>query len=336
MNELEMIIKEKIRKTGPMCFAEYMELCLYHPLLGYYTGEKQKIGKTGDFYTAPHVSSLFGRTIARFAVSGATGGPIEFIEFGAGYGWLAKDITDYMEQNSYSYKYYIIEKSDYMRNEQQRILADKDIQWLDGSGDIQKNSYFILANEVLDAFPVPISEIKIDLSGDRFTERRYEPCNCVNSYLEKHSGFKKELIRTEVNCEATPWLDQISKKLDIGTILIIDYGYTNNQLSHYPDGTVNCFFEHSNTGNPYINVGRQDITSYVPFEPLMEAAQEMGFDSRIASQSAFLIEQGIIEEFEGASKSMDQVARFKLNMALKTLIMPNAMGEKFKCLVFER
>src|SRR4029077_3568743 len=58
---LREVIAEEIRAHGPIPFSHYMELCLYHPALGYYSRAQEKFGKAGDFYTASDVHAIYGR-----------------------------------------------------------------------------------------------------------------------------------------------------------------------------------------------------------------------------------------------------------------------------------
>lgn len=341
MNQLKNIIKDKIVESGPMCFADFMELALYHPEYGYYTSKSHKIGKAGDFFTAPHTTSLFGRTIGKAIQKYFGDKPVKIIEFGAGHGWLAKDITDYLEEQNILYEYFIIELSASMIERQKRLLAGKSkIKWLSDLHNVAKDDFFILANELLDAMPVhrviksgsDIDEIKVGLKDGTFRDIHTKPCPEVVSFIEQNPDFKNSVIEGEINTGSIKWLEDVIVKLTGGSILIIDYGYTNKELSHYPNGTVNCFFEHVSTGDPYINIGSQDITAYVNFDPLIKVAERRDYSRGILSQSAFLIENGIFDEQQKLMKTMDEINKFKLSMSIKTLIMPNAMGERFKCL----
>jgi len=58
--ELEQIIRDEIRRLGPISCERFIELALYHPLLGYYSQERLRIGRKGDFITNVSVGKIFG------------------------------------------------------------------------------------------------------------------------------------------------------------------------------------------------------------------------------------------------------------------------------------
>src|SRR5574341_612056 len=92
MNPLTSIIKSIIHDSGPMTFAKFMELALYHPEYGYYSSGKARIGKKGDYYTSPCVHPAFGEILGRFisrAYEAINAPDLKVIEMGAGKGYLA-------------------------------------------------------------------------------------------------------------------------------------------------------------------------------------------------------------------------------------------------------
>ncbi|HVI07072.1 MAG TPA: SAM-dependent methyltransferase, partial [Candidatus Binatia bacterium] len=102
MNQLRQTIEEEIRARGPIPFSRYMELCLYHPELGYYSRHAAQFGKAGDFYTSSDVHAVFGRLMARQfdEMWRSLGSPsrIDVVEFGLGRGLFAQDVLDWSEQ----------------------------------------------------------------------------------------------------------------------------------------------------------------------------------------------------------------------------------------------
>jgi SAM-dependent MidA family methyltransferase len=102
MNELGEIIREEIRARGPMTFARYMELALYHPALGYYAGGtegREPLGWSGDYFTSGDVSPLWGwamaRQLRRMWESLERPDPFVVVEPGGGRGLLARDVWRY-------------------------------------------------------------------------------------------------------------------------------------------------------------------------------------------------------------------------------------------------
>ena len=120
--ELSEIIIQKIKKEGPICFQDYMEICLYYRGLGYYTSNRTQLGKEGDFYTSACLTPVFGAMIGRqleemwhYLGEGA----FTIVEYGAGTGSLCHDILEYLQGNKKMYdelRYCIIEKSPMMRS----------------------------------------------------------------------------------------------------------------------------------------------------------------------------------------------------------------------------
>src|SRR4030066_2265060 len=104
MNILRQRIIEKIKKEGPITFETFMDMALYDPGLGYYASERTEIGKTGDFYTSPHLHSAFGAMIGKQIeeMGEIMQRPMDFniLEIGAGAGYMCKDILDYLVDRS--------------------------------------------------------------------------------------------------------------------------------------------------------------------------------------------------------------------------------------------
>src|SRR3990170_2046861 len=94
------LLLSEIRSRGPMTAAEFMELALYHPSLGYYSRAEQRSGRAGDFYTSVDVGPLFGEMIAAqlaemWDVLRSRGADaFDIVEAGAGNGRLARDVMD--------------------------------------------------------------------------------------------------------------------------------------------------------------------------------------------------------------------------------------------------
>ena len=101
--QLAALLHRQILQTGKICFAEFMAQALYHPQLGYYMAPRDRIGKTGDFFTSSSVNALFGRLVARQLVEMdriLSSGVFQIVEQGAGEGHLALDILDALAEES--------------------------------------------------------------------------------------------------------------------------------------------------------------------------------------------------------------------------------------------
>jgi len=155
------LIRERIAAAGGwLDFAAFMDLALYAPGLGYYSAGSAKIGAAGDFITAPEVSPLFGRCLARqcrqvLAQLGGGG----LLEFGAGTGALAAQVLLALDALGALPEHYdILEVSADLRERQQQRLAalpphlSRRVRWLSVLPQVPLTGV-VIANEVLDALP---------------------------------------------------------------------------------------------------------------------------------------------------------------------------------------
>src|ERR1043166_4590652 len=131
---LSEIIKKRIKEEGPISFRDFMEMSLYYPGEGYYTSPFDKIGVSGDYYTSPVLSSVFGEMISKQIEEmwhRLEGKEFTIVEYGAGTGALCRDILNQLKNNEPLYSslhYYIIEKSEALRQKQMALLTEK-VSW---------------------------------------------------------------------------------------------------------------------------------------------------------------------------------------------------------------
>lgn len=344
-------IKQSIQAAGgKISFADYMNLCLYTPGLGYYSAGSHKIGSGGDFTTAPEVSPLFSRCLAHHIKDVLIQLPHgDILEFGAGNGKMAIDILLELQQlNSLPKHYFIIEASADLRQKQQQTiqtvipqLVDR-IQWLD-----QLPSEFngvIVANEVCDAMPVHVLHFADNAVKERYvqlnSDDNFEWCEDKVSSKELLEQAKNiqgligdEDYITEVNLQAEAWLNSIAESLKQGAMFIIDYGYPANSYYH-PDrdnGTLMCYYQHHGHDDVFFLPGLQDITAHVNFSALAQTAFDKELDvAGFQTQADFLIAGGITEL--ASANSSDELSLFKQSAEIKRLTLPSEMGETFKIL----
>lgn len=125
------MVEQEIREHGPIPFSRYMELCLYHPELGYYSRNAEQFGKAGDFYTSSDVHAVFGRLLARQfeEIWKALGSPgeIEILELGPGRGLFAQDVLAWSQKKFpeffHSLHYSLAERSAKLRDRLRGVLA---------------------------------------------------------------------------------------------------------------------------------------------------------------------------------------------------------------------
>uniref|UniRef100_Q31EL6 SAM-dependent methyltransferase n=1 Tax=Hydrogenovibrio crunogenus (strain DSM 25203 / XCL-2) TaxID=317025 RepID=Q31EL6_HYDCU len=356
---LQQKIRQMLKRHGMMPFPRFMEMALYTPGLGYYASGLPKIGQQGDFITAPEVSPIFSRCLARQAAQVLeTLETPNVIEFGAGKGTMAKDILlelDALEQPIE--QYYIVELSADLRARQQETLQAlpetlfNKVVWLD---QLPKDPLqaVVLANEVLDAMPVERLRLEEEQSLRGyviFNEDKqrfgwdYHPI--TDATLQKASNAILNLIgtpsargyETEINLNIHPWLQSIADFLSQGAVLLIDYGY-NRKEYYQPSrhmGTLRCHYQHRAHGDPFFFPGLQDITAHVDFTSVAESGFDTGFKvAGYTTQAHFLMGSGLLEM--SGDPTADITESLKIAQQIKTLTLPDEMGESFKVIALTK
>jgi SAM-dependent MidA family methyltransferase len=349
-----VIAEEMADNGGRLSFARFMELALYAPGLGYYSGGSLKLGAEGDFMTAPEWSSLFSRCLARQVaqVLVALGGG-DVLEVGGGSGLMAADILEsLLADDCLPHRYYILELSADLRDRQQTLLKKRlphiqdRIIWLERLPEPGFHGV-IVANELLDSLPVHVFTITETGAAELYVERRDgqwswcqgEPSSAVLSERIEDLQQAENLpigYTSEINLAADAWVASMAEILAAGMLLLIDYGFPRREYYH-PErnrGTLMCHYRHRAHGEPFILVGLQDITAHVEFTAIAEAAYAAGMKvAGYTTQAAFLLAQGITEFLNEAD---DELTRLQLAQQIKKLTMPHEMGDLFKVLALTR
>lgn len=349
---VKLVVSEIEKQGGMLSFRDYMNLLLYAPSLGYYSGGLAKIGREGDFVTAPEISPLFGRTIANQCGQLFDQGCAQkILEFGAGSGRLCEQILGKTVNLD---SYLILELSADLRQRQQHYLKQvlpfevfDRIHWLDRLPD--NFNGIVLANEVLDAMPVSLVkknkdwfELGVGFDGDKFVWN-YLPGNseAVKTVedLEARFGPYDDGYTTEVNLNYAPWFQALGNATDQVVALLIDYGYEGADYYHPQrrQGTLLCHYRHRVHSDPLILPGLQDITASVDFDGVADAAESAGFDVvGLLSQSRFLLENGLLNEVGFDDPNDSTLAQLGAAQQIKTLTLPDEMGEKFKVIALTK
>lgn len=359
-SQLSQKIQRSLRRHPHMTFPQFMEMALYTPGLGYYASGLPKIGNQGDFITAPEISPIFSRCIAHQVqqVLQQLDTP-NILEFGAGQGTMAKDILLELQTLQQPVEhYFIIELSADLRARQQANLEQAlsaewfaKVVWLDRLPE-QPISAMVVANEVLDAMPFerlriePEQALRGYVTFNESTQQfewdyqkiTDKPLQKFANQLIEHIGEVSDLgYETEINLNIQPWLQSVSESLTQGTILLIDYGYTRHEY-YQPArvmGTLRCHYQHRAHSNPFFYPGLQDITAHVDFTAVAEAAYDSGLKvAGFTTQAHFLMATGLLE----MSSDMDAPITEQIRIAqqLKTLTLPNEMGETFKVMALSK
>lgn len=344
------LIAQRIEQAGGwISFADYMQLALYAPGLGYYSAGLHKFGEAGDFITAPEIGSLFARTLARPLAQLLADIPIaSLLEFGAGSGQLAADLL--AELNALGQlpeRYLIVELSAELRQRQQQTLQQQvpdllqRVHWLDQLPDTAQN-LIVIANEVLDAMPVTRFSIKdgkvyeqgVSLQqGELQLESRLADDTLQQQVealgIESAPGVE---YQSEINLSIAPWLKAVADCINQGAIYLIDYGYTRSEYysAERHMGTFIGYYRHRALDAPLWYPGLQDLTAFVDFTAVAEAALENQLDvDGFTSQGNFLIDSGLTDVMQGIDTA-SEIAQLQLSQQMKTLSLPGEMGERFK------
>jgi SAM-dependent MidA family methyltransferase len=348
MRLIERILGHIEQAGGVISFRDYMQHCLYEPGLGYYTAGATKLGKAGDFVTAPEISSLFGQCIATNAIGRFQQGlSSQVFEIGAGSGKLCRDIIRTFEQNGRPWqRYLILEPSADLSQRQREFLTAElsegefaKIRWLE-QWPVDFDG-LVVANEVLDAMPVNVVikdpewvELGVGFSDQRFQWLLYstdsEAVHAING-IDREGNLPQQYC-TEINLNYRPWFNSLSQSCRKAQVLLIDYGYEHAQYYHPQrnSGSLMCFYQHRSHPDPFVYPGLQDITAFVDFDAVADAAIDAGFQvDGLSTQADFLLRNGLTDTI---SKSDDPMQQLHLAQQIKTLTLPGEMGEKFKVL----
>ena len=350
------MIRSEITKSGGWIpFTRYMELAIYSPGIGYYSSGTTKFGCAGDFVTAPEISSLFGRTIAKQAKQilkniGEDSGDI--LEFGAGTGKLAIDLLLELENlNSLPRNYFILEVSGGLREQQKELFKNfaphllSRVQWLENLPTKFKG--LIFANEVLDAMPVNLVVWRENCLFERGVVWSGKGFEWSDHLLAEGELFTiaKEIIPpacfntnssdtyiSEINLSVRRFIRSLASILQQGAVILVDYGFGRDEYYHNQRnrGTLMCHYRHHAHDDPFYHPGLQDITSHVDFTAIKEAAVGEGLELLgYVSQAQFLINCGITEIL-ARTPAENTVDYLPMANQLQKLVSPAEMGELFK------
>ncbi len=337
---------------GSISFAEFMHHALYAPGLGYYTSGSTKFGEEGDFVTAPEVSSVFGHVLARqcaAVLAGVDGGAI--LEYGAGSGKLAVDLLEALaDLDALPTAYRILEVSPDLVERQRSLVGERLpqlahlVEWIDTVPDALRG--VIIANEVLDSMPVErfvrrdagLMQLRVAAAGTGF---RYVEVPAPDNLAQTVAGIEKDLGQplpagylSEVCLATAPWIGGLAHALREGVVFLFDYGVSRREYfaSDRSGGWLRCHFRHHAHDDPLVLPGIQDITAWVDFSGVANAAAAQGLEVLgYAPQAQFLIGGGLDAVVAGLM-SLSAAEQMELSRQVKTLTLPGEMGERFKCI----
>ena len=331
---------------GWLAFDRFMAMALYTPGLGYYANGSIKFGTLpasgSDFVTAPELSPLFGRALARQVGEALQASRTDEIwEFGAGSGALAAQLLDALDQEAADgdasrsptvRRYHIVDLSGSLRQRQRLRLArygDR-VRWLDELP--AAISGVVVGNEVLDAMPVTL----LHFDGVHWQERGVAAVDRRLAWADRPTVLRPPVSEralaafapgsvTEIQPQREAFIATLAERLIRGVVLLVDYGFPAAEFYH-PErtgGTLMCHRAHRVDDDPLADVGLKDITSHVDFSGVALAGQCAGLEViGYTSQARFLMNCGLLELLQGA----DLPARANA----QKLLTEHEMGELFK------
>lgn len=354
MTPLGELISERIRTGGPISFAEFMEISLYHPELGYYARAAQKTGRAGDFFTSVDVGPIFGELLARqFSemwriLSEPSFPSFDLVEAGAGNGRLARDILDAVQRHDPEFyaavRLSLVEQSPAARAAQLEMLGPHGSLLRHSSAALPESVRGVVyANELLDALPTHavtmsaqgLREVFIDYRQGRFVETLHEPSTLkIPEYLARAGASLAPGWRAEVNLAAEEWTGSAAQAIEAGFLLLIDYGHEEGELygASHSAGTLTMFTRHTANGDLQ-QPGGCDITAHVDLSAVCRAAEHEGMNllARL-DQTYFLMGLGL-DDLMNTAQGFDPLT-LRRRLALKTLMLPGGLGGTHKVLVF--
>ena len=335
---------------GWLPFTRYIAAALYTPGLGYYSGGAEKFGPGGDFVTAPEITPLFGQSLARQVADIMTQSAPIVLEVGAGTGLLAADLLLALDgAGTTPERYFILEVSGELRRRQLDTLRRQApelvsrVVWLD---DLPEHfSGAGVANEVLDVMPIHLIVSRVDglwergVAADSDGNLIWQDRPLLGAALTAAKAL--ELPRpevgeyvTEINLAGAAWIAEWARRLTRGALLLIDYGYPRAEyyLPHRSRGTLQCYYRHRAHDAPLQWPGLNDITAFVDFTAMADAAFDNGLEVYgYTSQAQFLFNCGVLDLLanRGPQESSDYIRAAR---AVQRLTTPQEMGELFKVL----
>ena len=341
-----------VESGGSIGFAEFMQHALYAPGLGYYSAGTQKFGAGGDFVTAPELSTLFGRVLGAQCAELLAGLPGSCVlELGAGSGALAIQLlTKLASVNALPRKYLILEPSAELQARQKQRIANelpehlRCVEWL--AAWPQNFVGAVVANEVADALPVTrfvvrdgnILELRVVAVAGGFSwlEQAATPgLRAAVRQIEQDIG--KQLPDGFVSevCLALPgWIGDLAGCISAGFVFLFDYGISRREYysAEHNGGWLRCHFRHRVHGDALILPGIQDLTAWVDFSSVADAATTGSMEvAGFVTQAHFLLNGGLQRELEQLS-ALPVREQFELSRQVKLLTLPGEMGEHFKCI----
>jgi len=356
VTSIQALITDRIAETGPLTVAEYMELALYHPSLGYYATRPQRSGRRGDFYTSVDAGPLFGACLAQHLARRYRQSPnpqiptspdrFDLVDAGAGNGRLARDILDTAAREFPDFyaaiRLHLVERSAAARDAQRETLGPHAGTLVYAGSALPHEIHgAVIANELLDALPCHVvmmtenglREIYVGAGLTPVLDRVSTPA--IEAQLARVGATLEIGWRAEVSLNASQWIADAARALRAGELLVFDYGYEAIELysGAHASGTLARYAGHRVDDRWLDDPGEADLTSHVDFTAVRLAAEAMGLRvTRSVDQAQFLVDAGLVDRLATGRRTEDVRRRLQA----RTLIAPEGLGGTMKLMAFER
>ncbi len=344
-------IRTEIVQSGAMPFERFMELALYDPDDGFFGSGPLRSTKAGDFLTSPEVSPWFGRTLGRYVGDrlATLGAPRVVVDVGAGSGSLLEPLLAAVAP--LPERAVAIDASPAAR----RALRDSGYETLSDLHQLAAPVRgVVVANELLDNLPMRLAARVGDGWEERWIGLEGTALGLVAAparvetaeWLDRYAGPVIDGGIVEVQLAAHDWLLRALALLESGSIVVIDYGATAEELEpRRTIGTLRTYRAHHLGPDPLLEPGATDITADVNFSALLGAARDAGASAALHRQDDFLVAHGLRDrlaelremELEHA-RGADAMARLHVRSEIKdaeTLLHPRGLGD-FRVLIVEK
>ncbi|UVI32178.1 class I SAM-dependent methyltransferase [Paenibacillus spongiae] len=358
-----------MKQAECISFRDYMAMCLYDPEDGYYGSGPVRIGRTGDFYTSSAVGTVMGEKLAAYMAEliASYGGLAAAAEWGAGTGRLSAHILGAWRKQGYEWlpymTYAVIDSSPaHLQSARETLGPEKDgpalLFWrpeeIDSSRLMTDNPIIIVANELLDAFPVhrvicrdgQLYELGVALrhsSGQEAPAFQYAYMPLTDPGIERSLAADGIVLLegqvTEVNLEAERWIAYIGGRVNRGSLVLIDYGHEARELtaSHRMRGSLLCYSGHRAHDNPFLQPGGQDITAHINFTACRRAAEASGWHvAYYGTQKQFLVDHGVLNDLTAHDGTDPFSEAAKRNRSIRQLLLSDGMSETFKVMTLSK
>lgn len=361
--DCQTLIVERIRQSGPLTVADYMDLALYAPGLGYYARAAQRSGRAGDFVTSVDVGPVFGELLAvrladmaRRLAGESPGTPWDLVEVAAGNGRLARDVLDAFARDAPALhaqlRLTLVERSAEARAAHGSTLGPHVSRLTSSTAELPASIHGVIyANELLDALPVHVvemtpsglAEVYVDAHDGQLVER-IGPLSSpeLAAYFDSLGIALEPGARADVNLAALAWLRDVASRLDAGYVVLIDYGFDAGQLfGGRSASTLRTFHRHladapaTGKAPPWLaDPGSRDLTTHVDFTSIRRAAGQAGLTTFVEEeQSRFLLDAAVAS---GLLARLEDPGRLRERLAVKTLLVPGGLGSTHRVVVFGR